>query len=133
MKYSKLFNLSPTIYGLCVSPKVISEKRYSYIKERIRTFKRDKWKNLPKDNIDLHEGIRFHDDERITNVILGSMNGLVEYWLLTTDEDPKTSHKEIFKYYVENIDDKILDIWIRESLLYSSSSDYYYIYEKEWE
>ena len=120
---------------------LVDADQYLDINDAIAEYKKsDEWKSIEKPDYMYLEGRRFHDDEHLTNVILGNIRLCINKSLFGFEHgdsnNPLNSQlmEDVYVEYLPSLlkSTKELNKWIKETLLYSAGSDYWYTYEKEW-
>lgn len=93
----------------------------------------DTWLNEPKGVDDqYHEGRRFHDNDRVVDVILGCMRLQINKHLGENRYEENDLSESSFETYINSIDESKLIEWINAALHYSAGCDHWYTFEKEW-
>ncbi len=83
-----------------------------------------------------YKGNRYHNNERILQVILGNIRSSHEYYYLKNGMDRPEANEASFTGALDwaaNATDEELTKIVERALDYSASADYYYKYEKEWD
>ena len=135
MKHPILEEIQPKVNSFTSYPthRVTNEK-YQYIVSFVEKYKlTEEWAKTPKPENYYHEGRRYHDNERVTSVILGSIRLCIQSWFKELALVPeKIDYEEAFEYYVKEINDEKLTEWVNTALLYSAGCDHWYTFEKEY-
>ena len=90
----------------------------------------------PDHNNQRYKGNRYHNNERILQVILGNIRSSHETEFRKNGADWETAKNDSFAAALEwatTATDEDLSQLVKRALDYSAAADYWYKFEKEWE